>query len=237
MLASSAQFWDLSGALKSMKTQSSVPLPKDTEELRARIALLGTAWVFTSFQQTDNKILANLTPFVFNSYVEYLLGEHVWGLAARTADGTAFAGPRWTLLLSYEHEIRSHAYSLVCNDGKSLEVALKLAWEDEIIKGRYFLTPLMLQPVKRSYDQPSGGSQMKFPRQEKSKAKGKGKNKVKGKGKSPPSNCAGETSDGKKICYDFNGSGCSKGAQCRFSHVCGVCFKKGTPMGQCAHKD
>ena len=229
--------WDLSGALKSMKTQSSVPLPKDTEELRARIALLGTAWVFTSFQQTNNKILTNLTPFVFNSYVEYLLGEHVWGLTAKTADGTSFAGPSWTLLLSYEHEIRSHAYSLVCNEGMSLDVALKLAWEDEIIKGRYFVTPLMLQPVRRSYDQPSGGSQAKFPRQEKNKGKGKGKNKVKGKGKSSPSNCAGLTPDGKKICLDFNGSGCNKGAECRFNHVCRVCFRKGTPMGQCGHKD
>ena len=228
----------MSGALKSMKTQSTVPLPKDTEELRARIALMGTAWVFTSFQQTDNKILANLDPFVFSAYVEYLLGEHVWGLAAKTADGAIFASPNWELLLSYEHEIRSHAYSMVCNEGMALESALRKAWQDEVIKGRYFVTPLALQPTKRPYFQPPPVPQAKFHRPEKAKGKGKGRGKTKGKAKaSAPANCAAMTPDGKRICYDFNGGGCSRGTKdCRFEHVCGICFKAGTPMGQCAHK-
>jgi hypothetical protein len=230
--------WDLSGALKSMKTQTTVPLPRDTEELRARISLMGTAWVFTSFQQTGNKVLENIDPFVFSSYVDYLLGVHVWGLVAKGADGSTFAGPGWPLLLSYEQEIRAYAYSLVCNEGVPLKDALVKAWQDETVKGSYFVTPLALQSTKRHLEHPGSVQPSKFQRMDMPKGKGKGKRNKKGKGKSTaPSNCASKTPDGKGICFDFNKNGCSRSAkECRFEHVCGVCFRKGSPMGQCAHK-
>ena len=245
--------WDRSGALTSMKTQSSVPLPVDSEQLRLRISIMGAAWVFTSFQQTGNKILANLDPTIFDTYVNYLLGEHVWGLTAKGADGSTFGGPSWALLLSYEHEIRSHAYEEAIK-GTPLASALRMAWKDETIKGRYFATPLALQHTKRLLDPAARLPPPKFQRQGSAAAhaaqdwarpdaggaprgKGRGKGKAKGKPRAgAPPNCASQTPEGKKICYDFNGSGCDRGDKCRFAHVCGVCFKKGKPMGSCDHK-
>ena len=62
------------------------------------------------------------------------------------------------------------------------------------------------------------------------KAGGKGgvkKNKGKGKG------CARTTPDGKGVCYSFNSQGCNT-PDCRFAHVCGVCFKAGVDMHSCS---
>ena len=68
--------------------------------------------------------------------------------------------------------------------------------------------------------------------------KGKGKGKSKGKGKTPPPpNCSTKTPDGKQICFKFNTHGGCDVQGCHFAHVCGTCFKKGSPMGQCAHKN
>ena len=98
--------WDSSGSLKAMKTACSVPLPRDSEELRSRITLLGTAWVMAAMHQTSNPLLKDLRPHIFTEYCDYLLGKHVWGLAAVGSDGRQMAHPTWTLLLQYEHEIR-----------------------------------------------------------------------------------------------------------------------------------
>ena len=61
----------------------------------------------------------------------------------------------------------------------------------------------------------------------------KGDGKGKGKGKLP--GCAPYTRDGQKVCFDFNTKDmvCRRGRGCTFAHVCGRCFKVGTPMYSC----
>ena len=49
--------WEVGGSLKAVKTTPSVPLPRDPEELRARISLLGRAWAFVAFAQPNCKYL------------------------------------------------------------------------------------------------------------------------------------------------------------------------------------
>ena len=69
--------WDHEDSLTPMKAASSVPLPSESEGLRARLALLGTAWVLASYVHTAN-------PFI--ECADHLLGEHVWGLTAKGCD-------------------------------------------------------------------------------------------------------------------------------------------------------
>ena len=160
------------------------------------------------------------------------------GAGGQGADGRKVAGPTWELLLSYEHEVRAQAYSLVCNKGYPLDAALREAWKDTVVKDRYFVTPLALQPKRALEGDRFPNAPAKFQKYE-SKKKPKIKGKGKGKGSKPPGNCASETPDGKKICFDFNAAGkkCARGEKCRFAHVCGICFRKGAPMGRCSHKD
>ena len=69
----------------------------------------------------------------------------------------------------------------------------------------------------------------------KGKGKGKGK-KGKGKGKNtPPPGCAQRTDKNKLVCWDFNKpTGCPV-PNCKFEHVCGVCFAPNKPMHECSH--
>ena len=105
--------WTTSNELKAVKVGARVSLPRDPEEFRRRITVLGTAWLFVSYQQTHKYYLKGLTPQTFTEYLSYLLGEYVMGLSAKDAAGNAMAYPPWSLVISYEHAIRSKAISLV----------------------------------------------------------------------------------------------------------------------------
>ena len=54
--------WDHKGSLTSVKAASSVPLPLDSGGLRARFALLGTAWVMASYMHTANPLVKGIRP-------------------------------------------------------------------------------------------------------------------------------------------------------------------------------
>jgi len=245
--------WNSNNELRAVKVGAKAALPRDPEELRRRIHLMGTALIFAGFQQTHKVYLKSVDPQLFHEYVDYLLGENVHGLVAKTAYGASIAGPSWTLLLAYEHAIRSKAVQLV-RKGATYREALKKAWEDPVVKERNFTTPLCLESTsKRPW--PGGGAteypNMPPPKYNRDgsgkdgsgKGKTKGKPKGKGKGKDKgsasmgaPSGCAEKTPQGKPVCFRFNTGGCSTGKKkCRFMHVCGVCFKPGVPMTTCAH--
>ena len=80
----------------------------------------------------------------------------------------------------------------------------------------------------------------KFGKKDKGKGKegkkGRGKGKSKGPTGAAANGCARVTPDGRQICFPFNNKaeGCSR-ANCTFAHVCGKCFKEGTPMFKCNH--
>ena len=73
------------------------------------------------------------------------------------------------------------------------------------------------------------GSQGSQAGQKGGKGKGKGKKGFQGEGK-----CAAKTPQGDMICYAFNsrGKGCSL-KDCRFKHVCGICFQPGHGIYNC----
>lgn len=54
--------WDADGVIKAIKPSSSVPLPRDPEELRSRLEVLGNAWQFVAFQQPHCAYLQRWPP-------------------------------------------------------------------------------------------------------------------------------------------------------------------------------
>ena len=233
--------WTSSHELRAVRVGSKVSLPRDTEEFRKRITLLGTAWLFVSYQQTHKRYFSGLTPQMFNEYLSYMLGEHVLGLTAKDSGNRSFAAPPWPLILSYEHAVRSKAMMLI-RKGSTFKDALKAAWEDPIVKERHFTTPLCLETGGRK--RPADSHPAEY-RQEPAKhprggSKGAGKQKRskgagKGKGNKGKGGCARTTPDGRSICFAFNeASGCNK-KRCKFLHVCGVCFIKDMSMQTCTH--
>lgn len=163
--------------------------------------------------------------------MRYLLGEHVMKFAAKDETGAAIATPPCNLILSYELEIR-HELMRQIYKGQRMDVALRNAWENPVIKERFFTTPLGLVVRKRPRE---AASSMQFPpvgppaaeteRMGKPKGKKQGisNGAVKRKGREAP--CSPRTPDGRSICFSYNrpGEKCAK-VPCRFAHVCGSCF-------------
>jgi hypothetical protein len=236
--------WSTWGELKAVKVGAKVSLPADTEALRKRLALLGTAWMFLGSHQSNRGYLKGLTPQLFQEYASYLLGEFVMGLISQDSRGATVSAPSWDLLISYEHAIRVRAV-LHVRKGITFVAALRMAWEDPLVKERHFSTPLALEATKwkkslpleappGSWGEPAS-KKAKFA-EEKGKGKGSRKAKNKGKGKGTKTEnkdgCKRKTPDGKSICFPFNTQGCTA-ASCQYMHVCGRCFKQGTPMSTC----
>ena len=142
--------WTSGGSLKALRTTATIPLPRNTEELRSRLNVLGTAWMFAAAQQTNNPLLDGLTPHCFTEYADYLPGPFAYGLVAKGHDGTHVSEPSWHQVLTYEHEIRTHAYYLMQTEAKPLAIALRAAWDDDIVKKRYFITPIVMDPKEGS---------------------------------------------------------------------------------------
>ena len=147
--------WTPDGKFKAIRQATSVPLPVTTEELRGRINLLGAAWQFCSFQQAQNPIFKDLSPQAWVEHCDYILGEEVRELVAKTPDGTMTSKPSWTLVLSYEHEVRVRAYEYVRVDGVPLAVALAKARDDERTYRKFFLIPLTLEATRAGQPTPS----------------------------------------------------------------------------------
>lgn len=168
-------------------------------------------------------------------YKDYLLGEYVYMLAAKDADGNTIATPPWTLVLSYELAVRRRAVKIVNSEGKPMPVALKAAWKDPTVKERYFTTPLALH-TKR----PTPAAEWEAGKWHKGQYKGEGKGAKGKKGKGGKSNlqhCASHTPEGKPICYRYNNAKEKRKAKkCRFEHVCGLCFSPKHPMHACDAK-
>ena len=242
--------WTNTNELKAVKVGARVSLPRDPEEFRRRITVLGSAWMFVAYQQTHKLYLKGLSPQTFTEYLSYLLGEHVMGLCAKDSAGNSTAYPPWALVISYEHAIRNKAISLV-KKGALLKDALKQAWEDPVTKERYFTTPLCLEANRKrpAETYAEGHRHESAPRHnQKGGGKGSGKGSGKsrqgktvrrsgkgGKGSGKGRGCASKTSDGLSICYRFNSDQGCESAKCSFAHVCGVCFAKGVPMQACLH--
>ena len=208
------------------------------------MALLGTTLIFAGYQQVHKSYLRGLTPQVFVDYVEYLLGDYVWKLAARGVGGAILSSPSWSLLLSYEHAIRKKMVILV-NKGQTVKDSLKSAMEDPVTKERFFTTPLCVEavsgkrpaPSEWGYAETAGSASTHVQNNKKGKSprggKGRGKGKDKGKNRRTSVNkCASKTPDGANICFKFNQAGCSV-PNCPFVHVCGKCFAANVPMNRC----
>eukprot|EP00973_Karenia_brevis_P032886 4540866-Karenia_brevis.AAC.1 len=127
-----------------------------------------------------------MTPQVWARYANFLLGPKVYGLRMRTGDRQEEAAVHvpWTLLLSYELEIRKAACSLVNEEGLTLTKALENAMRDNFVRDIHFVSPLALTPsqlkrpaVEMAFGSPPGS----VARTSASSNKGNGKGGKKGK--------------------------------------------------------
>eukprot|EP00913_Durusdinium_trenchii_P007973 g7479.t1 len=136
--------WDSKGRLAMRKASTKVPEPANAEELRRRSTIWKNAMVMISLKHSNRHELQGAWEETIEQYKDYLLGDYVYGLSAKDAEGQTFAAPPWKLIIAYERAIRKQAVKITNTEGKPLTVALKTAWKDATVKERNFTTPLAL---------------------------------------------------------------------------------------------
>jgi hypothetical protein len=77
---------DKSGILKVTRRYGESQAPRTPEELRQKVKLLGHTYIFVQLKYPNRDSLREINPNLFNKYVDYLLGEHVFGLKAKDAN-------------------------------------------------------------------------------------------------------------------------------------------------------
>ncbi|OLP80386.1 hypothetical protein AK812_SmicGene39223 [Symbiodinium microadriaticum] len=149
--------WDAKGTLSLKKGGSKTAMPSGPEQLRLRLTMLQNTPVMIQLRHPSRRELEDVNFALFGKYKEYLLGDYCYGL--RSSEDSGSLVPPWSLVLSYEHAIRKHAYKVMATAGYSFGAALLHAYKEPSVKERNFTTPLALhakrpQPWNANVDLP-----------------------------------------------------------------------------------
>ena len=223
--------WDSKGNITVRKGSTKVKDPENPEALRQRLTVMRNAYQMVALRHTNRPELQGDYVKVFEDFKDYLLGEHVFGLNAKDAEGLTVAAPPFRLVLSYEKAIRKEAARKMNQEGMPYPTALRAAWRDSTVKERHFTTPLALVAKRPSAPQAALSAGPAAPKKPRFDGKGGGKAPAKGR---QLAGCHSHNKEGTPICYRFNtvGEKC-KQKKCKFAHQCGICFSDKHAMYQC----
>ena len=242
---------DKTGAVKIKRGHGETSEPKDPEGYRRRMKVVAHTYLFAQLKYPHKAVLAGLSPYSFQKFVDFILGEHVLGLEAKDEEGLVVSKPTFKSVLHYEHQVRKEMVRLA-NEGVRLEEALETARRDTVIKERHFITPTSLAALVVA--QGSAGSSRRADRSRSpwrsgdwrswnygggkdwhrkgGHGKGKGGHGKKGGGKKGHQQLHNKTPDGREICWKWN----SQYERCRFNcgrvHQCQLCLGN-HPMHAC----
>ena len=133
------------GSFRTKRPQpTSVPSPKDSEELRHRFQIMADMWHLVKLELPTHSELEDLTPQCWVDHVDYILSDQVARAKVKASDGRVIFAPTWVAVLEHELEIRKKATELANTKGKKLAEALALAWDDDTIHRQYFVLPTSL---------------------------------------------------------------------------------------------
>ena len=206
------------GFLRIRPGKTTTTPPATPEELRLRHRRIGLAWDFVKARHSTRAWLPTSPVDTFRKLSDYVLGASVAGL--RTSDQRS---PTWSLVLTYELELRKAAYRFV-RDGECacIDTAIEKAMDSPKLLTEHFVVPFTLG---KSLSLTNVGSAN-------DKANDKG-------GKLMPSwdrqwGKASKTLEGKPICFKYQKGKCPN-KSCRFAHVCQRCFGRHS-FSQCNFK-
>ena len=235
------------GNLRLKKTKSTIPMPMNAEELRARYRVMWVHWEVTRMRFPERDSLKGMGREVLEKVLDYILGKQV--ASYKTSKNVRLG---WPEVLEYELEIRKLACKRV-NQGKdTMANALLYAIKDNELRTHSFVTPLAVSGHRGRSRTPRRDTR-RDNTNEREGGKGKGGAKGKGKGKGKGGSKASGSADrddnadngwGKIVnqmrknekvefsikkgvkwlpkCIRYNKGICREPA-CRFEHVCLRC--------------
>ena len=228
---------DKEGRIKVRNVNKKVPLPRNSEEYRSRMKLMAVTFVLAAYKHPNRAWLKTAKPSAIQDHVDFILGEDISGFTYESEGGRSVPVP-WTLVLSYDFQVRKLACRYINHDDEDFEASLRKARENGACKEKHFSTPLAIQmPVLMnprgkgaSSSAGEGSSGWREPPSPKGRGKGtrppagrgNSKGKSKGRGKAGKPNSI--TPDGRRICFGFNHEEGCDNRQCAFVHCCQFCF-------------
>ncbi|CAE7366317.1 unnamed protein product [Symbiodinium sp. KB8] len=102
-------------------------MPSGPEQLRLRLTVLQNTLIMIQLRHPSRREPEDVTFALFEKYKEYLLCDDCYGL--RSSEDSGSLVPPWSLVLSYEHAIRKHAYKVMATAGYSFGAALVHAYK------------------------------------------------------------------------------------------------------------
>ena len=221
------------GNLRIRPGKASVALPTCPEDLRKRHRLIAVAWAMCRTKHRNQSWLSSDVIEAFRRFSDHILGKHVAGCPLMV-QGVA-RQPAWKLVLSYEQEVRKHAYHLLRDgDESSLSDALAKACKSPELLNLHFLLPLTTSADHMSsVHSDAPGPWAWYSPHKTGKGKGKG-GKDGDKDAVKKHTLKIKTDDGKRICFKFNNGKCKGG--CGYEHVCQRCLQPGHGKKTCPEK-
>ena len=83
-----------------------IPMPKSSEEFRARFRTFAVCWVFMEMKFPSKSQLCTVSVGVIDRYVEWLFGPKVWGLATLDSDRRPTSTPTIHLVMAFDLQVR-----------------------------------------------------------------------------------------------------------------------------------
>ena len=114
-----------------------VSMPRDPEILRARFKTMGLCWVYLKLKYPSKEVLRTATIKLFDDYVKWLFGKHVWGNATLGHDGKPIATPSIDHVLVYDNAVRARVIDNM-NSGMDIRSAFGEATAHEPTRQVHF---------------------------------------------------------------------------------------------------
>ena len=168
--------WTKTGSMKMRKATRQVPLPRDPEELRARVLLWTMAHAFAAVRMPTRAWLESATPTAATTYCDYLLGNRVRTLGSSSEGGGV--NPSWTQVLRYDKEVRRKQATLINEEGRTFEEALSAACRDSETRELFLVGPTVQAAAAARAPTPPFAA---YPQRERT-PRGKGNQQQAGKG-------------------------------------------------------
>ena len=210
------------GMVRLKKSSVETPAPKDLEEYRQKLKLLGHHYVFLKMLHPNRREIADVTPFTFLQLGDYMLSRRVAKLTSENDQGESVHTPSLKQVLTYDFYLRKKMVEEMSGE-TPLGESLKSAMECAVTKERYFTTPLAVSAATQASTRSRSPAP---PATYQNQTKGKGQAGRKGRGKKGgrKGTYHSVTPEGRQICYAFNSASESCDGTCGRVHACQICF-------------
>ena len=129
---------ELTCSFKVITKPFGIPMPTDSETLRARLKLMGNTYLFLKLKFPQKGVLSTCTKEMWSDYTDFLFGDTVWGFCSRNEADRPVSCPHQGIVMSYDFALRKDMCRRM-SEGTDIEAALTAARNDVNLRNFAFL--------------------------------------------------------------------------------------------------